>query len=221
MIILIGLLLSVITAESESIQREKAAGNAEQRARQMDQGPASFEADENEEGKSAEDIWEIVKQSTIYGPYCEKVKSGSMNKPILGVVCDPDDRWTMEECCKDHTRLPLWLQDCLRGIHHDAFSRVGYNRDPARVKEYRIIIASSGLPFCNNEGRWETTQCSTTKCWCVEWYTGKTIENSYKGDRPVNTWKPGDKKNKENCNLANFYRYPKKRHGKCINDQCD
>ena len=31
------------------IQREKAAGNAEKRARQMDQGPALFEADENEE----------------------------------------------------------------------------------------------------------------------------------------------------------------------------
>jgi len=53
MIILIGLLLSVITVEPKSIQREKAAGNTEKRARQMDQGPASFEADENEEADEA------------------------------------------------------------------------------------------------------------------------------------------------------------------------
>merc|ERR1711962_1335966 len=43
MIILIGLFLSVITVEPESIHREKAAGNAEQRARQLDQGSATVE----------------------------------------------------------------------------------------------------------------------------------------------------------------------------------
>merc|ERR1711872_868756 len=51
MIILTGLLLlSVITVEPKSVQREKAAGNAEQRARQLDQGAATFESrDKNEE----------------------------------------------------------------------------------------------------------------------------------------------------------------------------
>jgi len=43
MIILIGLFLSVITVEPKSIQRKKAAGNAEQRARQLDQGSATVE----------------------------------------------------------------------------------------------------------------------------------------------------------------------------------
>merc|ERR1712087_1086022 len=63
MIILIGLLLSVITAESKSIQREKAAGNAEKRARQMDQGPASFEADENEESRRSASLRRCVRPS--------------------------------------------------------------------------------------------------------------------------------------------------------------
>merc|ERR1711872_498343 len=51
-IILIGLFLSVITVELKSIQREKAAGNAEQRAKQLDQESATFESrDENGEGQ--------------------------------------------------------------------------------------------------------------------------------------------------------------------------
>merc|ERR1712114_11643 len=49
-IILIGLFLSVITVELKSIQREKAAGNAEERERQLDQESATFESrDENGE----------------------------------------------------------------------------------------------------------------------------------------------------------------------------
>merc|ERR1712114_169013 len=51
-IILIGLFLSVITVELKSLQREKAAGNAEQRERQLDQESATFESrDENGEGQ--------------------------------------------------------------------------------------------------------------------------------------------------------------------------
>jgi len=50
MIILIGLFLSVITVEPKSIQRKKAAGNAEQRARQLDQGSATVE-DRDENGE--------------------------------------------------------------------------------------------------------------------------------------------------------------------------
>jgi len=49
-IILIGLFLSVITVELKSIQREKAAGNAEPKARQLDQGPATLES-RNENGE--------------------------------------------------------------------------------------------------------------------------------------------------------------------------
>jgi len=43
-IILIGLFLFVITVEPKSIQREKVAGNAEQRASQVDQGAATLES---------------------------------------------------------------------------------------------------------------------------------------------------------------------------------
>merc|ERR1712055_38360 len=50
MIILIGLFLSVITVEPKSIQREKAAGNAEHLARQFDQGSATVE-DRDENGE--------------------------------------------------------------------------------------------------------------------------------------------------------------------------
>jgi len=49
LIILIGLLLSVTAVAPKSIE-QKAAGIAEQRARQLDQGPATFESrDENGE----------------------------------------------------------------------------------------------------------------------------------------------------------------------------
>jgi len=54
LIILIGLLLSVTAVAPKSIE-QKAAGIAEQRARQLDQGPATFESrDENGEKKSSE-----------------------------------------------------------------------------------------------------------------------------------------------------------------------
>merc|ERR1711962_1214403 len=54
LIILIGLLLSVTAVAPKSIE-QKAAGIAEQRARRLDQGPATFESrDENGEKKSSE-----------------------------------------------------------------------------------------------------------------------------------------------------------------------
>jgi len=221
MIILIGLLLSVITVESKSIQREKAAGNADLSA--LPDLP-----NENEEGKSADDIWKIVNQS-IYAKFCESIWEKEKRPPpgtftsenfdlwdlwrskFDGDVCDDwDVDWTIAvmpgakmfkrwNCCKAYERLPLKLQDCLRGIQQDAMERYGYNKDKARAQAYTRIIISSKLPFCDNEGKWKTKQCDATECWCVVRETGIKIEN------PVGTGKDGDKPNRANCNRANFH----------------
>jgi len=136
--ILIGLLLSVITVESKSIQREKAAGNAEQRARQLDQGPASFEADENEEdGKTmqaAGEPQEAMREAARPASLVEKMMNKRMKQlavleeghPTGGLVekkkqaageciglfkpCNQGDR-----CCKTLLRCTGLFEPCNQG----------------------------------------------------------------------------------------------------------
>merc|ERR1711962_87015 len=90
MIILIGLLLSVITVEPKSIQREKAVGNAEQRARQLDQGTATFESrDKNAEEQVLEKMLRI-----------RQAGCGT----ITQMYCNAGKQWACEECGKFRKR---------------------------------------------------------------------------------------------------------------------
>merc|ERR1711872_8969 len=64
-IILIGLSLSVITVELKSMKREKAAGNAEQPARQLDQKSATFESREENGEEQVQKLQKLQKMLRI------------------------------------------------------------------------------------------------------------------------------------------------------------
>jgi len=85
-IILIGLFLSVITVELTSIQREKAAGNAEPKARQLNQGPATFES-RNENGE-----WQVLQKVLQIRQAIHEANLQQDNKENQGDVEKQDEK---------------------------------------------------------------------------------------------------------------------------------
>merc|ERR1711872_848488 len=92
LIILTGLLLlSVITLEPKLIQREKAAGNAEQRARQLDRGPATFESrDKNAEEQVLQKMRNMRKM---------RIRQADCSS-FTQFWCNAGKQWACEECGK-------------------------------------------------------------------------------------------------------------------------
>merc|ERR1712212_938385 len=127
MIILIGLLLSVITVESKSIQRKRAAGNAEKRARQMDQGPASFKADENEESMSREENKDNFQENngadTELDHHLTAAKRQRLIRSIIGWGLN--ELRDTEEQGKDEPGCLKWMKYCKKTTRYGEVQKIG------------------------------------------------------------------------------------------------
>merc|ERR1712180_585090 len=155
MIILIGLLLSVITVEPRSIQREKAAGNAEQRARQLDQGPATFESRD----KNAE---EQVLEKTL------RIRQAGCGT-ITQWYCNAGKQWACEECGKFRKRDVIAMQKIneQRARQLDQGTATFESRDKnaeEQVLEKMLRIRQAGCGtitqmYCNAGKQWACEEC--------------------------------------------------------------
>merc|ERR1712112_167592 len=149
MIILIGLFFSLFTVAPKSIQ-QKAAGNAEQRARQLDEGPATLESwDENGE----EQVLKVKKMLQIRQAVQE---ADSELIQAEREAADPQadtgrqDWWPFggsdeENSVSDFQNTAKWLKKCLKAAGKDVMkSGIKWMKEQLNAK-YGQRVSGKGL----------------------------------------------------------------------------